>query len=147
MNKYNLKNKHTTFSWSVCLYCFQPGAPNVLDMGLERPNNFSARVTLVSEIIACLCPEMKKFTVFILSLNALSFSVVAAGIDQSKCQNVSHWQLQSYDLLFFCSCNCWPSRNQRYLEIWVLLEVAFPPKLSQNRCNCTHNAQVRCCHC
>uniref|UniRef100_A0A8C2XAP8 Regulator of G protein signaling 11 n=1 Tax=Cyclopterus lumpus TaxID=8103 RepID=A0A8C2XAP8_CYCLU len=28
-----------------------PGAHNVLDMGLERPNNFSARVTLVSDII------------------------------------------------------------------------------------------------
>ncbi|XP_074545618.1 regulator of G-protein signaling 11 [Halichoeres trimaculatus] len=26
-----------------------PGAPNVLDMGLERPNNFSARVTLNSD--------------------------------------------------------------------------------------------------
>uniref|UniRef100_G3PVH2 Regulator of G protein signaling 11 n=1 Tax=Gasterosteus aculeatus aculeatus TaxID=481459 RepID=G3PVH2_GASAC len=32
----------------------QPGAHNVLDMGLERPNNLSARVTLVSDIITFL---------------------------------------------------------------------------------------------
>lgn len=36
---------------TVCVCFFQPGAYNVLDMGLERPNNFSSRVTLVSGII------------------------------------------------------------------------------------------------
>ncbi|XP_016897582.1 LOW QUALITY PROTEIN: regulator of G-protein signaling 11 [Cynoglossus semilaevis] len=30
-------------------YAFQPGAHNVLDMGLEKPNNFSFRVTLNSD--------------------------------------------------------------------------------------------------
>lgn len=50
----------------ICVF-LQPGVRNVLDMGLERPNNFSSRVTLVSEsitfhsfLVYCLFP----FTVY-----------------------------------------------------------------------------------
>lgn len=33
---------------------FQPGVQNMLDVGLERPNSFSSRVTLVSEFFPSL---------------------------------------------------------------------------------------------
>uniref|UniRef100_A0A8C2XDT7 Regulator of G protein signaling 11 n=1 Tax=Cyclopterus lumpus TaxID=8103 RepID=A0A8C2XDT7_CYCLU len=36
-----------------------PGAHNVLDMGLERPNNFSARVTLLTLCAFCLCLQIE----------------------------------------------------------------------------------------
>lgn len=32
-----------------CVFSSQPGVSNVLDMGLEKPNNFSSRVTMVSD--------------------------------------------------------------------------------------------------
>lgn len=43
---------YLVISAHVCI--FQPGVHNVLDLGLERPNNFSSRVTLVSESITFL---------------------------------------------------------------------------------------------
>lgn len=39
------------YNTNFALY-FQPGAPNALDMGLERPNSFSSRVTLVSDTVS-----------------------------------------------------------------------------------------------
>lgn len=35
-----------------CVFFFQPGVNNVLDMGLEKPSSFSSRVTMVSDTTA-----------------------------------------------------------------------------------------------